>query len=71
MEWSAETNSFTFALPFFDKPTTKRGLLSTISQIYNPLGLIPPVILKGKQILQRVAASELSWNQLLPQEKKH
>jgi len=69
LEWSAETDSFTFALPHFNKPTTKRGLLSTISQIYDPLGLISPVILKGKQILQRVVASELSWDQLLPPEE--
>lgn len=69
MEWCVETDSFHFSKPAISKGITKRGILSMIAQIYDPLGLISPVILKGKQILQQVTASELSWDQLLQPEQ--
>ena len=30
-----------------DKPATKRGMLSKLSSVYDPLGLASPFILKG------------------------
>ena len=30
-----------------DKPATKRGILSKLSSVYDPLGLVSPFILKG------------------------
>ncbi|XP_067939646.1 uncharacterized protein [Watersipora subatra] len=44
---------------------TKRNVLSKIAQIYDPMCLISPLILKGKLILQRVTAADLELDQLL------
>ncbi|KAK9720556.1 Pao retrotransposon peptidase [Popillia japonica] len=44
---------------------TKRIVLSVISQIYDPLGLIGPVITKAKLILQLLWQSKLNWDQSL------
>ena len=50
-----------------DRPLTRRGILSTLSSVYDPLGLISPVVLVGKQILQQLCADQLSWDDPLPE----
>ena len=37
-----------------DKPATKRGMLSKLSSVYDPLGLASPFILKGRRIIQKL-----------------
>ena len=45
---------------------TKRQVLSDISKLYNPLGLISPVTLLGKVFLQKLWSSKgLSWDEHL------
>jgi hypothetical protein len=45
-----------------DKPATRRGILSTISSVYDPLGIVSPVILVGKQILQDLCHQNVDWD---------
>ncbi|KAK3754647.1 hypothetical protein QZH41_001706 [Actinostola sp. cb2023] len=53
VQWCVENDVFQFKITIEDKPLTRRrGVLSTVSSVYDPLGFIAPVILKGKQILQ-------------------
>ncbi|XP_067937085.1 uncharacterized protein [Watersipora subatra] len=49
MEWCVENDVFTFSTPDTSKPHTRRGLLSTLAQVYDPLGLVSPVILKAEK----------------------
>ncbi|GFV22864.1 uncharacterized protein TNCV_2220751, partial [Trichonephila clavipes] len=42
---------------------------STIAKIFDPVGLIAPVISKAKIFLQRLWRSKLEWNDLLPAEE--
>ncbi|XP_067949833.1 uncharacterized protein [Watersipora subatra] len=66
MEWNLQSDSFHFSAPETNNAMiTKRNVLSKIAQIYDPMGLISPLILKGKLILQRVTAADLEWDQLL------
>ena len=51
VHWCIESDAFKFRIELKDKPCTRRGILATISKIFDPLGLIAPVILVGKQIL--------------------
>ncbi|GFV34266.1 uncharacterized protein TNCV_991871 [Trichonephila clavipes] len=48
---------------------TKRDVLSTIAKIFDPVGLMAPVISKAKIFLQRLWRSKLEWNDLLPAEE--
>lgn len=41
---------------------TKRVMLSTISQIYDPLGLLSPAVILSKIILQKLWLSKLDWD---------
>lgn len=45
-----------------DKSCTRRGILATISTILDPLGLIAPVVLVGKQILQEICHGK-GWDE--------
>ncbi|GFV43740.1 uncharacterized protein TNCV_2770531 [Trichonephila clavipes] len=52
-----------------DSSYTKRDVLSTIAKIFDPVGLVAPVISKAKIFLQRLWRSKLEWNDLLPAEE--
>ena len=53
-----------FKLNLGDKPYTRRGMLSMISNIYDLLGLTSPFLLKGKRILQELyCKNNFSWNE--------
>ncbi|GFY00577.1 uncharacterized protein TNCV_2139741 [Trichonephila clavipes] len=52
-----------------DSSYTKRDVLSTIAKIFDPVGLMTPVISKAKIFLQRLWRSKLEWNDLLSAEE--
>ena len=60
--WCIESDTFNFRIELKDKPCTHRGILLTISSIYDPLGFITPVVLIGKKILQDICHSN-SWDE--------
>lgn len=62
LEWSIGTDTFTFTSAANIKPQTKRGVLSTVAQIYDPLGFVAPFTLKGKQILQEICRQRKGWD---------
>ena len=46
--WNLELDSFTFQVSDIVKPYSRRGVLSTVNSIYNPLGLVAPAVVTGK-----------------------
>ena len=60
--WCAETDSFQFRIVIQDRPLTRRGILSTVSSVYDPLGFVAPLILLGKQILQDLCRENADWD---------
>ena len=63
LKWNVETDKFTFNISAKDQPSTRRGILSTISSIYDLLGFISPYILKAKLILQRLCKDNVGWDE--------
>ena len=47
---------------------SKRDLLSWISAMFDPLGIIAPFILKGRLFFQRVNMADIEWNDQVPQD---
>ncbi|GBN10409.1 hypothetical protein AVEN_141510-1 [Araneus ventricosus] len=45
---------------------TKRSVLSTTARIFDPLGLISPVVTKAKLLMQELWRLKLDWNDSLP-----
>ena len=62
VHWCIESDAFKFRIELKDKPCTRRGILATISTIFDPLGLIAPVVLVGKQILQEICHGK-GWDE--------
>ena len=66
--WCAKTDSFQFRIVIQDRPLTRRGILSTVSSVYDPLGLVAPLILVGKQILQDLCQENADWDDQISDE---
>ncbi|XP_026475491.1 uncharacterized protein LOC113380476 [Ctenocephalides felis] len=47
---------------------TKRSVLSTIAQIYDPIGLISPISVTAKLIMQELWRQNLGWDETLSRE---
>lgn len=67
VQWSIENDAFQFKIDVSSKPFTRRGILSTVSSIYDPLGFIAPVILSGKRILQELTRDNIDWDEPVPE----
>ena len=65
--WCIETDHFRFRIIIQDRPLTRRGVLSTISSVYDPLGFVAPVILVGKQLLQELCRENMDWDDPIPE----
>lgn len=65
-----ENDSIGFKEKFDEKPQAKRGIVSTISAIYDPLGLISPVTLQAKAMVQRLCRLKIGWDDEIPEDLK-
>lgn len=68
--WNTELDTFTIAVSDKPRPLTKRGLLSTIGAMYDPLGMVSPFLLQGRIILQELCRLRLGWDEEIPQQQQ-
>jgi len=66
LRWELMSDSFCFDILPADKPYTRRGVLSVINSIYDPIGFLAPVTVQGRLILQSLMAGTGSWDEPLP-----
>ncbi|XP_066915532.1 uncharacterized protein [Clytia hemisphaerica] len=69
MQWCPERDVFAYKVQFKEKPSTRRGVLSTVSSMYDPLGLISPFLLEGKKIIQEICANKHGWDEPLTEQQ--
>lgn len=62
--WQPTTDCFRFSIRNWSVPArmTKRTLLSDINSIYDPIGLICPVLIKGKIFIQQLWSCKMDWD---------
>ena len=61
--WKAMKDIFLFSVKEMKpKQITKRECLSIIAQIFDPLGLISPIVVKAKILMQQLWISGLNWD---------
>ena len=63
--WDLKTDTFKFKISDTDKPVTRRGILSVVNSLYDPLGFISPITIMGKIILRKVVSSTVDWDEPL------
>ena len=52
IKWCVESDTSSFNVELMLKPPTRRGILSVVSSVYDPLGLAAPFVLTVKKLLQ-------------------
>ena len=70
VQWCVTSDTFRFRVVVKNNPFTRRGVLSTVASIFDPLGFVSPFILVGKRILQRMCQEKLGWDEPLPEDLK-
>ena len=68
VQWDVEKDAFLFKVREPHKPPTKRGILSAVSSLYDPMGFVCPVVLEAKKILQRLWKLNLRLDDLIPED---
>ena len=61
VKWCVNTDTFGFNVAVQQRPHTRRGILSVISSVYDPLGLASPFTLPAK-VLQDLCRENLKWD---------
>ena len=65
VRWFVETDQLGFEIKTVTRPETKRGILSTVCSLYDPLGFAAPVALTARALIQDVWKAKLDWDQPL------
>nr|CAI5833897.1 unnamed protein product [Callosobruchus analis] len=63
LQWHPSEDIFTYAHNATQPHCTKRSILSDIAKIFDPLGLIAPITLWAKHVMQRLWLSKISWDE--------
>lgn len=66
--WNTENDNFKITFQHTWKQTkfTKRKVVSIVAQLYDVLGLISPIIIKGKILIQQLWKSGINWDEEIP-----
>ncbi|XP_077389538.1 uncharacterized protein LOC144026608 [Festucalex cinctus] len=68
--WETKTDTFTYSVTTTTKPFTRRGVLSTVNSIFDPLGLLAPFTIQGRALLRELTAECSDWDTPLPEVKQ-
>ena len=68
VQWSLEDDCFKFQVGLLNKPVTRKGMLSALSSLFDPLGFFAPVILTARLILQELCRRKYGWDENIPEE---
>lgn len=68
VSWDIKTDSFTFCVDDQEKQNTRRGVLSTVNSLYDPMGFLAPVTIQGKLLLRDVVSTTTDWDAPMPED---
>ena len=63
-------DSLGFQVQRMEQPLTKRGILSILSSVYDPLGLASPFVLIARRIVQSLCQEKVGWDDPIPEKEK-
>lgn len=67
--WEVTIDTFTFQTSSGNKPYTRRGVLSTVNGLYDPIGFAAPVTIQGRLLLRELSKGVDDWDTPLPAER--
>ena len=65
--WRVHEDHLSFQVQRMDQPLTKRGILSMLSSVYDPLGLASPFVLRARRIVQNLCRTKIGWDEPIPE----
>lgn len=70
LQWNFVKDTLNYSTPaqLSSRRTTKRLILAEISKLFDPLGLLGPMTLIGKLLIQKLWKLNLNWDKSVPQE---
>ncbi|XP_070407941.1 uncharacterized protein [Nothobranchius furzeri] len=68
IQWHIKSDCLKFNINLKDQPATRRGILSTVASLYDPLGFVAPFLLIGKGVLQEICRHGTGWDDPLTNE---
>ncbi|XP_054712934.1 uncharacterized protein LOC129222446 [Uloborus diversus] len=70
IQWCPKADYFSFSIESVKQKLeySKREILSEISRVFDPLGLLSPCVVFMKVLLQELWKYKLSWDQIIPEE---
>ena len=68
LSWNMRTDVFTFQIAGDQKPFTRRGVLSMVNSLYDTLGFLAPVSVRGRLILRGLTMQAEDWDTPLPKD---
>lgn len=72
--WNPDLDCFQFTVSpsiATSSTITKRTVLSDISKLFDPLGLLGPIIVKAKMFIQKLWLLKLNWDDTLPERERN
>lgn len=66
LHWDTHIDAFAYHINMSDIPKTKRGVLSTIAGLFDPIGILGLKILWAKCLMQQLWQEKLNWDEVLP-----
>ena len=63
VQWNVQEDVFSFRNVSRKKAATRRGILSDVSSMYDPLGFASPFILPAKRLLQHLCKAKVGWDE--------
>ena len=68
IHWDVEHDIINFEFGKGEQPENRKGVPSSISTVYDPLGFASPLLLPGREINQELCKMKFSWTYTLPEE---
>ena len=68
-QWNVEKDTLSFRVSEKEVADTRRGILSLVSGVYDPLGFAAHLVLPAKMILQELCKQDFGWDDQIPNEK--
>ena len=66
MMWNIEADVFRFEINVEDKPVVRRFIFSVTNRLFDPLGLVAPVVIEARLIFRETCKLNMDWDELLP-----
>lgn len=63
VHWFILEDKLGFRMNIKNQPSTRRGILSVVSSVYDPIGLASPFVLSAKAILKGLCQTGMSWDE--------